>query len=224
MASLKCWSRVGWSAKIEYRARGRRSSGNFGQDGASAFSRSWTSKVNWWSQIRMRSPSTSVTLARIRSPRTSTPLADRKSETTKLVPVSMMTAWWRLTFGVVEDDVVVGQATDPGGRRHQWILVAGRVAQAGDGGCGAHRSPPVEGVSGVYGGGPCDPLHVQRFLAQDPLVEGLQRGAGIDAQILGECAFQPSVCVERVGLAFGEVVGAHQLCPQRLAVRMFGGQ
>src|SRR4051812_37947424 len=61
-------------------------------------SASCISNTNSWSQIRMRSPSERVTLAPIRSPRTSTPLADRRSETTKLVPVSMITAWWRLTF------------------------------------------------------------------------------------------------------------------------------
>ena len=72
--------------------------GKPGQGGESASSRAWISNVNSWSQMRMRSPSARVTLARIRSPRTSTPLADRKSVITKLVPVSMMTAWWRLTL------------------------------------------------------------------------------------------------------------------------------
>ena len=67
-------------------------------------------------------------------------------------------------------------------------------------------------------------LHVQRFLAQDPLVQGAHRRPWIDAQVVGECGLQPLVGVERLGLAFGQVVGGDQLRPQRLTVGMFDRQ
>ena len=90
------------------------------------------SKTNSWSQMRMRSPSASVTLDRIRSPRMSTPLADRKSEITKLVPVSTTTAWWRLTFASSSTMSLSGSRPILVAAATSGYSLPGWVAQQGD--------------------------------------------------------------------------------------------
>jgi hypothetical protein len=72
--------------------------------------------------------------------------------------------------GVVEHDAVVGESPDPGGGGQQWIDQSRRRAQTRQRrrriDCGAQ----VDVDRGVHRGGPGGSLHVEGFLAKDPLV------------------------------------------------------
>ncbi len=67
-----------------------------------------------------------------------------------------MTAWWRPTLALLQDDVVVMQTPDPGRRGLQWVVrPGGDVAQ------GSHFARPDamvrwiehrDGASGGFGG------------------------------------------------------------------------
>ena len=80
-----------------------------------------------------------------------------------------------------------------------------------------HRQRDGGGDEGVL-------LGVQRFLAQDAVVEVAEVLARIDPQVVGEDVFHAAVGRQCVGLAVVEVVGRDQLGPQLLAVGVFGGQ
>ena len=72
---------------------------------------------------------------------------------------------------------------------------------------------PVEIADGVGGRALGGPLGVQRLLAQDACVQGTDRGPRVDAEILGQGRFQSPIGLQRVGLAFSDVVGGDQLSP-----------
>ena len=66
---------------------------------------------------------------------------------------------------------------------------------------------------------------VQRgVLSQDRLFELLDRGAGLDPELVDEQASRVSVDVERLCLASRPVERQHELCAKRLAIRMLPGE
>src|ERR1700749_530673 len=93
---------------------------------------------------------------------------------------------------VVEHDVVVESAANTG-RASQRIALSVLAAQLG---AGTHAvlsdgvRAEIDGAA--LGGGLGGAFGVQRLLAQDPLVQGLHRRTGIDAEILGEVHLQSS--------------------------------
>ena len=126
--------------------------------------------------------------------------------------------------GVIENEVVIRQPADPGGRTGQRMRAPGPVAQVRDRGLCGHRGALVDADQGVHRGGLRGLLDVQRLLPQDPLVQRLHRRPRIDAEVLGQGVFQPAVSREGIGLPLDQVVGGDQLRPQRLAVRVLGRQ
>lgn len=87
---------------------------------------------------------------------------------------------------VVEHDVVVGQPTYPGGRAVELVPMAESVAQRRDD-RRRQRGPGVDAAAfaGALGG----LLDDDRFLAQDPLVQGADRRPGIDPQPSASAVF-----------------------------------
>lgn len=55
-------------------------------------------------------------------------------------------------------------------------------------------------------------------------MQTLQRGTGIDTQIVSEHSLEPAVGVQCVVLAFRQIVGGDQLRPQRFSVRVLAHQ
>src|SRR5829696_3939939 len=76
-------------------------------------------------------------------------------------------------LGVGEDNVVVSAAADSGGRRPQLIALSRGVAQSGDSRPGVAGCVSAGGDDCLGGGRLRSPLHVQRLLAQDALVQSL---------------------------------------------------
>ena len=127
-------------------------------------------------------------------------------------------------IGAIKHDVFIGQAPDPGSRPHQRIAAPGVLPQAGSNGVAADRAALAQGGGRARGGVLGGLFDVQRFLAQDPRMQGSHRGAGVDAEIVGERGFQTAVGIQGVGLTFRQIVGGDQLRPQRLTIRMLDGQ
>jgi hypothetical protein len=61
-------------------------------------------------------------------------------------------------------------------------------------------------------------------MPEDRLFESLDHGPGFDAEFLDEQAPSFPVDVERLGLASGAVEREHELCAERLPIRMLPGE
>src|ERR1700747_1551534 len=92
---------------------------------------------------------------------------------------------------VVEDDVVVGQATDPGGGPSQRITTPGGVAQLCDGRLVGAFGAPLQGYRSTFGRSAGGLFDVQPLLAKDSLMQASQGGTGVDAAIVGEHGLPP---------------------------------
>jgi hypothetical protein len=125
---------------------------------------------------------------------------------------------------IVQDDVIVGEAADFRGCFPQRMTTSAGVTQVCDGGPLANFGRPPTSYGSAFGCCARRLFDVQWLLAKDPLMKTLQRGTGVDTQIVSERSLQPTVGVKCVVLAFRQIVGRYQLCPQRFSVRVLGDQ